>query len=128
MIELATEFIEVAAREGIRLHGFNGFEPALYHPRELRVAVALAASYAEMVGYMRRRQKPRPGSYRRVPGRGLLEPRHAIEWRLQQAARHGLDLPLTRLAAAALDSSAEGSRPGWEAIDQLADLAMGIYG
>jgi 2-dehydropantoate 2-reductase len=59
MVELASEFYELALLEGIVLPSINGISPSLYVPVSTRDWTLLNASIDEMIRYMRFHQKPR---------------------------------------------------------------------
>lgn len=93
MNELAAEVFDVAAAEGIRLEGFDAFDPAAY----VRSADPVRNSEAtdDLIKWLSTQTKTRSGIWRDIAVRHRpTEVPTQYEPVIDVAARHGLYLPL----------------------------------
>ena len=95
LTRLGQEVGRVAAAEGVRTEGFDGFAPAAFAPDAPQAA--LDRSFAEMVAHNRRSAKTHSGIWRDL---AIRKRRTEVEAQLgpiaEAAHRNGLPTPLTR--------------------------------
>ncbi|MCA4135233.1 ketopantoate reductase family protein [Arthrobacter sp. M4] len=93
MTELAAEVFEVAAAEGIRLEGFDAFDPAAYVRGADLARTAEATD--DLIKWLSTQTKTRSGIWRDIAVRQRpTEVPTQYKPVIQAAARHGLKLPL----------------------------------
>ena len=94
LVAMAREVVAVAAAKAIRLHGFNGFDPAAFLPGG--DGTAIGASFDAMVAHNRRSAKSHSGIWRDL---AIRKRRTEVDAQLgpvvEQAAVVGLAAPLT---------------------------------
>jgi len=117
---LAREVMAVAAAEGVRAMGFNGYDPEAFGPGGDDDAVE--ASFAAMVGFNRRSAKTHTGVWRDIAvHRRKTEVDAQFEPILALAPRHGIGVPHLRGLVRLMREVEAGRRPqSWA---NLADLA-----
>jgi 2-dehydropantoate 2-reductase len=123
LVGLVREVCQVAAAEGIRLQGFNGFEPAAFLARD---PAAIDASLARIVAFRRTSAKTHSGYWRDIVVR-----RRPTEVRAQMApvqaaaGRHGLATPCLDGLVARLAEIEAGTRAvGLEAARDLLSVCV----
>lgn len=106
---LGREVGAVAAAEGVRTEGFDGFDPAAFRPGGSQAA--LDRSFADMVAHNRRSTKARTGIWRDLAVRKRkTEAEAQLGPIVEAAARHGLAAPLTARVRAMIGEIEEGRR------------------
>jgi len=119
---LAREVMTVAAREDVRVLGFNGYEPAAFGPDESREAVD--ASFDAMVAFNRRSAKTHSGVWRDI---AVHHRKTEVDAQfgplVEMARRHGVAIPRIERMIALMHEVETGARTqSWK---NLAELAAG---
>lgn len=95
LANLAAEVLAVAAAEGVRPEGFDGFEPDAFVFPPGRDPARLAASLDRLVAFNRASRKARSGVWRDLAvRRRKTEVEHVVGELRARARRHGLRIPL----------------------------------
>lgn len=106
---LAQEVGRIAAAEGIRTEGFNGFDPAAFRPGAPQDAID--RSFAEMVAHNRRSAKSHSGIWRDLAVRKRkTEVRPQLGPIVETGQRHGIPAPLTARLIAMIEEIETGAR------------------
>jgi 2-dehydropantoate 2-reductase len=118
---LAVEVLAVAAAEGVRPLGFNGFDPAAFGPDG--DAAAKAASYDAMEAHNRRSAKTHSGVWRDLAVRKrTTEVDAQFGPIVARAEAHGIAAPHVRRMVARVHDVEEGRRPlAWATLMSLAE-------
>ena len=123
VIGLYREILAVAAAEGIRVMGFNGFEPEAFLRND---GPAIERSLAAIVAFRAASAKPRSGIWRDLAVRKRPTEVAAQLGSLQAAAqRHGMSTPITdHLIRLILDLESGQLQRGPELALELRDTAL----
>jgi 2-dehydropantoate 2-reductase len=118
---LAAEILAVAAAEGVRPLGFNGFDPAAFGADG--DGAARAASYDAMEAHNRGSAKSHSGVWRDL---AVRKRRTEVDAQfgpiVARAEAHGIPVPLTRRMVARIHDVEEGRRPlDWSTLMSLAE-------
>ena len=118
---LAAEVLAVAAAEGVRPLGFNGFEPAAFGPSG--DPAARAASYDAMVAHNRGSAKTHSGVWRDLAVRKRkTEVDAQFSPILARAEAHGVAVPATRRLVDTMHEVEAGRRPqAWATLMRLGE-------
>jgi 2-dehydropantoate 2-reductase len=127
LVELACEVYDVAAREGVRVEGFDTITPELYWPRETQDWNRLGPALERMASWQLASQKTKSGIWRDLKVRHRpTEVREQPGAVLAIGRRHGLELPLTSRLVAMIEEIERGEREmSWQNIDELDTLRKG---
>jgi 2-dehydropantoate 2-reductase len=120
MAELAAEIYDVAEREGVRVEGFDAFDPRFFHPRG-RDPREVEAAFDRLTAWQRTSEKTKSGIWRDLAVRHRpTEVDVQIGRAAAIGARHGLAMPLTRRLVDIIHDLEQGRRSmSW---DNLAEL------
>lgn len=121
MVALCREVLAVAAAEGVRPLGFDGYEPELLGGAD---EAAIAASLDRLVAIRRRDQKTHSGIWRDL---AVRKRRTEVDAHfgpiLARAAAHGIATPVLARMVALIHAIEDGRRPlAPENLDELAAL------
>ncbi|HVA90707.1 MAG TPA: 2-dehydropantoate 2-reductase [Chloroflexota bacterium] len=130
MVELGSEVLEVAAREGIVVEPFDNVEPSLFYPRADRRADAIARSFDDLIARRRRDLKTKSGIWRDLAvRRRKTEVDDQLGLITAIGAGHGLSMPLTTRLVAMIHDLEEGRRVmSWNNLEELDTLRRASYG
>jgi 2-dehydropantoate 2-reductase len=119
---LVGEILDIAAAEGVRPLGFDGFDPIAFQARD---AAGIEASMQRMVAFNRGSAKPRSGIWRDLAVRKRQTDVAAQLAPVRAAAkRHGLRTPIADTLVALVTEIEQGGRAiGPEAADALSHVA-----
>lgn len=117
---LAREVMAVAAAEGVRPMGFNGYDPAAFGPGGSSAAVD--ASFDAMVAFNRRSAKTHSGVWRDIAvHHRKTETEAQFAPILAIARRRGIPVPYVRRLVSLMREVENGARPqAWTNLAQLA--------
>ena len=127
---LAAEVLSVAAAEGIRPEGFDGFEPSAFVFPPHRDARRLAASLDALVAFNRKSLKAKSGIWRDLAVRKRkTEVEATVAGVRGAAARHGIRVPLVEAVGRMIGEIEAGTRQmSWDNIRALAEASAAAYG
>ena len=110
LTRLAHEVVAVARAEGVRLEGFDGFDPQAFVPEA--PPERTARSFDDMVAHNRRSLKSHSGIWRDL---AVRKRRTEVDAQLGPVvaigARHGVPTPVTAAIVARIHAIEEGRRP-----------------
>lgn len=110
LTRLAHEVVAVSRAEGVRLEGFDGFDPRAFLPEA--PAALTAGSFDAMVAHNRRSLKSHSGIWRDL---AVRKRRTEVDAQLGPVvtigARHGVATPVTAAVVARIHDIEEGRRP-----------------
>jgi 2-dehydropantoate 2-reductase len=120
---LAGEIMAVAAAEGVKPEGFNGFDPGAFGPGG--DAARVQRSIDEMVAHNRASAKSHSGIWRDLAVRKRkTEVDAQVAIIAEIAGRHGLAIPITRRLVEFIHDIEDGRRQmSWANLDLLAETA-----
>jgi 2-dehydropantoate 2-reductase len=121
LVALVAEGMAVAEAEGVRLEGFDEFDPAWYRAGQAGDAAAVARAMAAIASFYRSHTKTKTGIWRDLAVRKRkTEVEAHLGATLERAGRHGLEAPLTRRLLALIGEIETGRRPmAWDNLDAL---------
>ena len=121
LLELCSEVLEVADREGISPLGFDDWEPAMVYPRGSRDMAALTAQLARLEQRMATNKKTHSGIWRDLAVRKRqTEIDHQIVPVLAIGRGHGLAMPLTAFLVQVIKDLEAGRRAmSWDNLEEL---------
>ncbi len=127
---LAAEVLAVAAAEGVRPEGFDGFEPSAFAFPPHRDARRLEASLDTLVAFNRRSLKAKSGIWRDLAVRKRKTEVEAMVTGIRgTASRHGLRVPLVEAVGRMVGEIEAGTRQmSWDNLRALADVSAASYG
>ncbi|MDR7521501.1 MAG: ketopantoate reductase family protein [Armatimonadota bacterium] len=127
---LAAEVLAVAAAEGVRPEGFDGFEPQAFVFPPHRDAARMEASLDALVAFNRKSLKAKSGIWRDLAVRRRKTEVESVVTELQaRAARHGVPIPLVEnVGRMILEIEAGRRQMSWDNVWALADLNVRTYG
>ncbi|HXT36433.1 MAG TPA: 2-dehydropantoate 2-reductase [Chloroflexota bacterium] len=130
MVELGSEILAVAAREGITVEPFDNVEPSLFYPRENRRAEAIARSFDDLIARRRRDLKTKSGIWRDLAvRRRKTEVDDQLGLIVTLGAGHGMAMPLTQRLVTMIHDLEDGRRVmSWDNLEELDALRRETYG
>ena len=130
MANLAAEVLALAAAEGVRPEGFDGFEPSAFVFPPGRDEVRLQASLDALVVMNRKWLKAKSGVWRDLAVRKRKTEVESVVTELRaRAARHEIPIPLVEAVGRMILEIESGARAmSWDNIRALADLNARTYG
>ncbi|MFN8637264.1 MAG: 2-dehydropantoate 2-reductase [Chloroflexota bacterium] len=128
VIATVAESIETAARHGIRLQAFDGFEPDLMRPQTAEEWQRAVASIDNILDAEWRQLKRRSGIWRDL---AIRKRKTEVDLRVTDLARRGravgVDMTLNEKLADLIHEIEEGRRAqSWENIEELGVLARAL--
>ncbi len=130
MVELGSEILAVASREGVTVEPFDNVEPSLFYPRENRRDTAIARSFDDLIARRRRDLKTKSGIWRDLAvRRRKTEVDDQLGLIVSIGAGHGIAMPLTTRLVAMIHELEEGRRVmSWDNLEELDALRRATYG
>jgi 2-dehydropantoate 2-reductase len=130
IVNLASEVLAVAAAEGARPEGFDGFEPSAFVFPPHRDARRMTASLDALVAFNRKSLKAKSGIWRDLAVRKRKTEVEAMVTGVRgAAARHGLQVPLVEAVGRMIGEIEAGTRQmSWDNIRALAEVSTAAYG
>ena len=127
---VAAEVLAVAAAEGVRPEGFDGFDPAPFVFGPGRNATAIVASLDTLVAFNRRSLKAKSGIWRDLAVRKRKTEVEAMVGGVRDHAnRHGLGIPLVEALGRMIGEIETGTRQmSWDNIRTLEVENARAYG
>jgi 2-dehydropantoate 2-reductase len=124
LMELCSEILEVADREGVTPLGFDDWEPGLVYPRESRNRVVLDQQLEKLSERMATNKKTKSGIWRDL---AVRKRKTEIDAQLvpivEIGKRYGVDMPLTTKLIGQIKELETGERQmSWENLYELKDL------
>lgn len=128
VIATVAESIETAARNGVRVQPFDGFEPDLMRPKTADEWERAVASVDAILDAEWRQLKRRSGIWRDL---AVRKRKTEVDLRVVDLARRGravgVDMTLNEKLADLVHEIEEGKRPqSWENLDELGALARSL--
>jgi 2-dehydropantoate 2-reductase len=130
LVNLAAEVLAVAAAEGVRPEGFDGFEPSAFEFPPRRDVQRLEASLETLIAFNRKSLKAKSGVWRDLAVRKRKTEVEAVVRELKtRAVRHGLQIPLVETVGGMIGEIEAGSREmSWDNLRALSALDAATYG
>lgn len=121
LMELCSEILETADKEGITPLGFDDWEPALVYPRETRDSEKLDAQLAKLAERMAANKKTKSGIWRDLAVRKReTEVDAQLVPILEIGESHGVEMPLLSALVAAIKEIESGERKmSWQNLYEL---------
>jgi 2-dehydropantoate 2-reductase len=121
LMELCSEILDVADKEGVKSIGFDDWNPAMVYPRETRDELALNSQLEKLAERMAANKKTKSGIWRDL---AVRKRKTEIDSQLMPiieiGARNQVPMPLTTLLIALIKELELGSIPmGWENLYKL---------
>lgn len=130
LANLVAEVLAVAAAEGVRPEGFDGFDPTAFAFPPGRDAARMEASLDALVAFNRKSLKAKSGIWRDLAVRKRKTEVEAMVSELRaRAVRHGLPIPLVEAMGGMILEIESGARQmSWDNIAALAEIDAKTYG
>ncbi|MBM3470534.1 MAG: ketopantoate reductase family protein [Armatimonadetes bacterium] len=127
---VAAEVLAVAAAEGVRPEGFDGFDPPAFAFPPRRDAGRVEASLDALVAFNRKSLKAKSGIWRDLAVRKRKTEVESMVSELRaRALRHGLPIPLVEALGGMILEIESGARQmSWDNIAALAAISARAYG
>ena len=124
MVALLGESIRIPVAEGVKLEGFDGYEPSLMLPQSAEELKAAIHSLAEMGKHYWQQEKRRTGVWRDLAVRKRKTEIDARVGELVQMGQaKGLEMPLNEAVFRMIKEIEDGKRQmRWENLDELARI------
>jgi 2-dehydropantoate 2-reductase len=124
LMELCSEILEVADREGVTPLGFDDWEPGLVYPRESRNREVLDAQLEKLAERMATNKKTKSGIWRDL---AVRKRRTEIDAQLvpivEIGKQYGVNMPLTSRLIEQIKELEEGTRQmSWENLYELKEI------
>ncbi len=130
LANVAAEVLAVAAAEGVRPEGFDGFDPPAFAFPPGRDAARMEASLDALAAFNRKSLKAKSGIWRDLAVRKRKTEVEAMVSELRaRAVRHGLPIPLVEaLGGMILEIEAGARQMSWDNIAALTAMNAQVYG
>ncbi len=130
LCNVAAEVLAVAAAEGVRPEGFDGFDPPSFAFPPRRDAGRMWASLDALVAFNRKSLKAKSGIWRDLAVRKRKTEVESMVSELRaRARRHGLPIPLVEMLGGMILEIESGTRQmSWDNIAVMAALNARAYG
>lgn len=130
LTNLAAEVLALAAAEGVRPEGFDGFAPAAFGFPPNRDAPRLEASLDTLVAFNRKSLKVKSGVWRDLAIRRRKTEVETVVGELRsRAVRHGMRIPLVETVGRMIIEIEAGTRQmSWDNVRALAAANAQAYG
>lgn len=121
LMELCSEILEVAAKEGIQPLGFDDWEPTYIYPRETRDDLVLNAQLEKLAKRMATNKKAKSGIWRDL---AVRKRKTEIDFQLvpviEIGLMHQIQMPLTRLLISLIkDIESGAAQMDWKNLSKL---------
>jgi 2-dehydropantoate 2-reductase len=124
LMELCSEILEVASKEGIHPLGFDDWEPNLVFPRENRDSNRLSAQLERLAERMASNKKTKSGIWRDLAvRRRKTEVEQQLVPIIEIGKKHGVSMPLTYFLVQCIRELEMGTRQmDWDNLIELKNL------
>lgn len=124
LMELCSEILETADKEGVKPLGFDDWEPGLVYPRESRDSEKLAEQLDKLAERMAANKKTKSGIWRDLAVRKReTEVDAQLVPILEIGKSHGVEMPLLLALVTAIKEIENGSRQmSWENLYELQEI------
>ncbi|MFZ3589986.1 ketopantoate reductase family protein [Bacillus sp. DJP31] len=121
LMELCSEILEVADKEGVNPLGFDDWEPSLVYPRENRDCRLLNLQLESLANRMATNKKTKSGIWRDLAVRKrITEIDQQLVPIIEIGQKHGIEMPLTTFLVHAIKEIETGSRQmDWQNLYEL---------
>jgi 2-dehydropantoate 2-reductase len=129
LMELCSEILEVAAKEGVHPLGFDDWEPGLVFPRESRNQSKLNAQLEQLAERMAANKKTKSGIWRDLAVRKRkTEVDRQLVPIIEIGKKHGISMPLTTFLVQAIQELEAGTRQmSWDNLIELNNLYKMVH-
>jgi 2-dehydropantoate 2-reductase len=129
LMEICSEILEVADKEGVHPLGFDDWEPSLVFPRESRNQSKLNAQLEQLAERMATNKKTKSGIWRDLAVRKRkTEVDRQLVPIIEIGKKHGISMPLTTLLVQAIQELEAGIRQmSWDNLTELNNLYKMVH-
>lgn len=124
LLELTSEVLEVAAKQGIHPQGFDDWEPGLVYPRESRDEARLTQQLAQLANRMAANKKTKSGVWRDL---AVRKRKTEVDFQLTPilaiAKEYNVSMPLLQTLVQIIHELEDGTRSmDWANLDELNEI------